>query len=230
MLSGVSNMQAIAIPALPALETLLYRTRHPTRACELQADTINDYSPTSFLDPATLRQLAAAPRLATIRFSRDDDVDLTLSTSVSKWSVTGIRGAVVSTYSRGTDQLVHVRTLTRSRSRLQTAPRQEFGGNGTGQSHSIPDLEDGVEYSVHEVLRWEHSTSYNGVIVPAQVMDSTFEEEDSGWRHMPEGRGLQLSDRVWLCLAIWQDSGKQVAIGGRSHVGRGGGPAGIRPP
>jgi hypothetical protein len=181
------------------------------------------------LDAGTLRQLTAAPRLATIRFSRDDDVDITLSTSVSKWSETGIRGAAVSTYQRGADQLVHVRTLTRSRPGLETFPRQEFGENGIGQSDSMPDPEDEVEYSVREVLRWEHSTSYNGVIVPAPVMDSAFEEEESSWRHMPEGRGLQLSDRVWLSLAIWKDSGKQVAVGGRSHVGRGG-RAGIRPP
>ena len=173
------------------------------------------------MNPGTLRQLTAAPRLATIRFSRDDDVDITLSTSVSKWPETGIRGAVVSTYQRGADQLVHIRTLTRSRPRLEDFPGQEIGGNGTGRSDPIPDLEDEVEYSVREVLRWEHSTSYNGVTVPAPVMDSAFEEEESGWRHMPEGRGLQLSARVWLLLAIWMDNGKPVAVGRYRHVGHG---------
>lgn len=133
-----------------------YQPCRPSRHCyikvamqckrnELQANTPDGCSPTCPLTPETLRQLTAVPQLATIHFSQNDNVDITSSMPVSKWHKTRIWGAVLSTYQRGADRLVLAQTFTWSHPCQETIPRQKFGGNGTGQSDSIPNPKDKVE-------------------------------------------------------------------------------------
>ena len=177
----------------------MFRTRHPTRAHDLEADSLHDdSSPTRRIKPGTLRQLAASPRLATICFSRDEDIDLTLSTQASEWSAVGVRGAVIATYRSGMHELVHVRTLTRSQLRREVqADQEEHMAEYPWSDHSA-DLED--MFDVGEQLHWEHAVAYDGVYVTAAMMDDAFGVEPGGWRWTAGGRDKHLPEQVQRSL------------------------------
>jgi len=150
------------------------------------------------MKPGTLRQLAASPRLATICFSRDEDIDLTLSTQASEWSAVGVRGAVITSYRGGMHELVHVRTLTRSQLRREVWTNQgEHTAEDPWSDHSA-DLED--MFDVGEQLHWEHAVAYDGVYVTAAMMDDAFGEEPGGWRWTAGGRDKRLLEHVQRSL------------------------------
>ena len=151
-----------------------------------------------------LEQLQSAPNLLFVIFSRDIDLQLAYRTPYQRWEQVGMRGVIISSFTNGVHELVHIRTLTRSRHRAEDEDgRLERAEDGI---HEDMDSED--MYDLGEKLRWEHAVAYDGEMVEEEVLKIAFQAAGLDWTKPPVGRRLALPDMVWHILEQWMDQGR----------------------
>jgi hypothetical protein len=196
------------------VNTLVFRVRHEARPEEIVDGFGNDigYPPSDttprFIPWRILEQLNDAPDLSFIIFSRDIDLELVYRTPYQLWEQVGIRGVVISSFTNGAHELVHLRTLTRSRHRNE----DEEGRFGKAEDSIFDDMDEEERYALGERLRWEHAVAYDGEMVAEDILEKAFEAAGSDWTKSPIGRRLDLPEIVWQILKIWVDQGRPPVL------------------
>lgn len=119
-----------------------------------------------------------------------------------------MRGIAVSSFTNGIHELVHIRTLTRSRYKNEDQANQLT----EVETVSDEDMEKEDLYNLDERLRWEHAVAYDGEVVTEEILKKAFEPTGFDWTKPPVGRGLALPEVVWNLFDLWVMQGKpQVA-------------------
>ena len=115
-----------------------------------------------------------------------------------------MRGMLISSFTNGIHELVHIRTLTRSRFVNEDSEGMLQGPEQVDDD----DMEGGDSYHLGEKLRWEHAVAYDGEMVTEEIMQMAYRPTGMDWTKPHVGRWLTLPTVVWNILESWRTRGR----------------------